>query len=93
MKKNSIAMISNFGTDGIVDYMTVAIQDGGVKHGGRIIESNVFRREAFACGEDMALAAITWAKSFGISKVMMSPDLGKPETCSCCGDPTIRVYD
>lgn len=87
------ALFTTHGTNDETDYLTVAIQDKGIKSGGRLIASKVFFREKYSTPEPMMQDAMDWASGFKIDSVQMTKDMCQPSFCETDGSPHIRVLD
>jgi hypothetical protein len=87
------AIVAMHGNNGQVEYVTVAVQDGGLKHGGKLLDQKVFWSRDYETGDELIQAALDWALGKGAKVFCDNKALYEPQDCECCGEPTIVTAD
>lgn len=77
----SFAVLTMYGAAGQVECIAVAIQDRGVKQGGRMLDSRLFWSRDYASGEELMEAVVDWFCEKGAVEVRQIDDLLPLEEC------------
>lgn len=88
----NFAVVAEYGKNDIPEYYTIAIQDGGIKHGGQIIATAVFKVNEFSGCEELRGTIEQWSAEYDIKEMFTISGQFEPEMCGC-GEPSVRVLD
>jgi hypothetical protein len=59
------AVFANYGTRERVECIAVAVQEGGIDSGGRVLDGRHFWSRDYESGEELTRAALSWARARG----------------------------
>jgi hypothetical protein len=85
-----VAVFTSYGTHEQVECVTVVIQDGGVKSGGKVLDSRRFWSRDYRSPEELMQSALKWALARGANRMAQVNDVLPLEECK---DTSVRAVD
>ncbi len=70
-----LAVFTSYGTREHVECVAVAVQEGGIHSGGRVLDSRRFWSRDFPSAEELMKSALRWALAGGATKVAQVKDV------------------
>ena len=76
-----VAVFTSYGTHEHVECVTVVIQEGGVKSGGKVLGSRHFWSRDYRSPEELLRSALKWARARGAHRIVQVSDVLPLEEC------------